>query len=95
MTMKTAILAAVIGFTAVTGTVGANAAPLSAPAIAAEAGTTQVGGHSFHSHRRVTTFNHRAHFRRHCFDKKVRVWSDFHNAFIVKIKTVCVRKPIW
>ncbi len=98
MTIKTAILAAVIGFATITGPIHANAAPLGIPAATAEAGTTQVGGgHGRHHFRR------HGHFRRHknvfykrfCFDKKIRIWSHAHGGWIFKYKTVCRKRPVF
>lgn len=98
MTMKSAILAAVIGFATITG---ATAAPLGAPAastaVNVDAGTTNVGRGHGHGHGHRHHGRHRRHFRHHayygrdCFKKKFKVWSEYHGGWVYKYRTVCYR----
>ncbi|RAH96996.1 hypothetical protein DLJ53_30435 [Acuticoccus sediminis] len=98
MTIKTAILAAVIGLATVTGANAAYSAPLGAPAAQADAGITLAGyhghgyGHKYH-HRKY--YKQHVYFEKHCYKKKYKVYSHHHHGYVYKFKTVCYKQPVY
>ena len=100
MTFKTAILAAVIGLSGVAGTGLSHAAPLGAPSLTTTAGTTAVGygyrgygyGYGSYGYRLHGGYRQRqVHYTKRCYEKKVRVWSEYRHGWVYTYETVCHR----
>lgn len=96
MSIKSALIAAAIGFSALAGTTAAQAAPLGAPALTGERAVTQVDYYRKNADRIVTHKMRRpygythydAPYEKTCYKKKIRIWSE-HYGWVYKYKTVC------
>ena len=98
MKIKTAFVAAVIGFATVAGATAASAAPLGAPAIAAQGTVVEAGYGHRHGHGYGHGYHGRHHYKKHhayygkkCYKKRFKVWSHHHHGWVYKFKTVCHR----